>query len=56
MICNDCKMGAHWNGYYVTQTNERLKKDFYGKSRAMHALCKDKGCFCQHRLGNLIQK
>lgn len=57
MICSDCRMGAHWNQMYVAETKyDKLRKDFKGKAQAMHSLCKDKGCFCQHRLGSLVQK
>lgn len=56
MICSECRMGAHWNNLANDANHEKIKKDMVGKSKSMHALCKDKGCFCQHRLGRLIQK
>lgn len=56
MICSDCRMGAHWNEMYIKEKYEKIKKDFKGKAQAMHGLCKDKGCFCQHMLGEMVKR
>lgn len=51
MICQWCRDGgdSYWESVQ-SNLSDKIKKDLEGRSKALHAKCTDKGCFCQHRL------
>jgi hypothetical protein len=52
MICQKCRDAGDVNWAVVqSKFKEKLKEDMKSRAKALHALCKGKGCFCQHRTG-----
>lgn len=60
MICNKCKMAAdgleiaklkyEFVPKFFKSEEEKFIKDAIGLTKTLHAQCKGKDCFCQHRI------
>ena len=52
MICQKCRDAGDTNWAVVQgKFTGKTLDDMKSKAKALHALCKDAGCFCQHRTG-----
>ena len=60
MICQNCRRAAD-NISYITSLDVdsspfkldetiRIRDDYVGKAKALHAQCESNDCFCQHRI------
>lgn len=52
MICNECRSAGQWNRKALDEGRPAL---FVG-AEEWHAMCHTKGCFCQHKTGELVQR
>jgi hypothetical protein len=56
MICQNCRDAGDSNAIAISHVDTKLRQDWEGRAKALHALCKHIDCFCQHRLGELVKK
>lgn len=51
MICKECQSAGDALQRAEIGHDDRVISDELSRAKALHALCKDNGCFCQHRVG-----
>lgn len=55
VICNNCQLAGDINKVYIKEIDSKKKQDTKGRVQALHSLCTENDCFCQHRIGNQLQ-
>ena len=54
MICDNCKLAGDSNSLASRETlSEFFRAEMLAKANEYHTMCVDKGCFCQHRVGDM---